>query len=91
MAGVDTCVDSDLVDRDRVVFVGGNYGGYLTACAATMTDRAAAAAVISSHPDLLSARHGKATTPPSTIDFSGCVRTVSRPRRGRLLGRRSCT
>jgi acetyl esterase/lipase len=58
VAGVDRCVDLDLADPDRVAFVGGSYGGYLTACAATMTGRAAAAAVISGHPDLISARHG---------------------------------
>jgi acetyl esterase/lipase len=58
IAGVDHCVDLDLADPDRVAFVGGSYGGYLTACAATMTSRAAAAAVISGHPDLLGARHG---------------------------------
>ncbi len=58
IAGVDHLVGSGLADPARVAFVGGSYGGYLTACAAAMTGRAAAAAMISGHPDLLSARHG---------------------------------
>ena len=58
ITGVDHYLRRCPEAEGRVAFVGGSYGGYLTACAATTTGRAAAAAMISGHPDLVSARHG---------------------------------
>ncbi len=58
ISGVDELVRRAAVDPGRVGVTGGSYGGYLTACAVTMSDRFAAGVMTSGHPDLLSARHG---------------------------------
>ena len=56
--GIDVCAEFDHVDASRVGVIGGSYGGYLSACAAAMTDRFACSVVMFGHPDLLSARYG---------------------------------
>ena len=56
--GVPACAGVAGVQTSRVGVVGGSYGGYLAAAAATMSDRVACAVMMFGHPDLLSARYG---------------------------------
>ena len=54
VAGVDHLVDAGVADPSRVAVMGLSYGGYLTAVAATRTDRFRAAVVMSGVSDWLS-------------------------------------
>lgn len=58
LAGIAACATVVGVDTTRVGVVGGSYGGYLAACAATGSDQICCAVMMSGHPDLLSARYG---------------------------------
>ncbi|MEI7476232.1 MAG: alpha/beta fold hydrolase [Actinomycetes bacterium] len=56
--GIAECAKYIAIDESKVSVVGGSYGGYLAACAATMTDQIRCAVVMYGHPNLLSARFG---------------------------------
>jgi len=55
-AGAAMCRQLGLVSDQRVGFVGGSYGGYLTACASVLGTDVGACVAMFGHPDLLSAR-----------------------------------
>lgn len=57
-AGVAHCIEQGWAVPDAVFATGGSYGGYLTSCLAVFTYGIAGAAVVSGHPDLISARYG---------------------------------
>jgi dipeptidyl aminopeptidase/acylaminoacyl peptidase len=54
LAGIDSLVDSGLVDTDRVGVMGGSYGGFMAAWAITQTDRFAASIPMAAVTDWLS-------------------------------------
>jgi dipeptidyl aminopeptidase/acylaminoacyl peptidase len=62
MAGVDHCLDTNMIDRKRLYITGHSYGGYMTAWAVTQTRRFRAAVVSSGISDWLSF-HGTTEVP----------------------------
>lgn len=58
LLGVGECAKYISTDTSKVIVIGGSYGGYLAACAATMTDKILCAVVMYGHPNLLGARFG---------------------------------
>lgn len=57
LSGVDHVISLGLADRDRIGITGSSYGGYLSAWAAAVSDRFAAAVVVSGISDLLACNY----------------------------------
>lgn len=58
LLGIEACAKAILIDESKVSVIGGSYGGYLAACAATQSNKVICAVVMYGHPNLFGARFG---------------------------------
>ncbi len=57
MSGVDALIEQGIVDPERLFVMGWSYGGYMTSCVISRTDRFAAASMGAGLPNLVSMVH----------------------------------